>query len=127
MKRNYILFLCLLFLFQLNFAQIRKYDILIKGGHVIDAKNNINSVMDIAIKEGVIALIEKSIDIVDANQVVDAKGLYVTPGIIDIHTHNFYGNHPDQYLMDGNVAVVPVRCYNSSRCRELRMAYFSTF
>ena len=33
--------------------------------------------------------------------------LYVTPGLIDIHTHDFYGNHPDQYLMDATSAIVP--------------------
>ena len=107
MKKNYILFLSLLFLFKLNSTQAQKYNIVIKGGHVIDAKNNINSVMDVAIKDGKIALIAKSINAGDAIQVVDANGMYVTPGIIDIHTHDFYGNHPDQYLMDGNVAVVP--------------------
>lgn len=85
----------------------QQYDILIQGGHVIDPKNNINAVMDVAVKEGKIALVTNHIDPKSAHQVVAAKGLYVIPGIIDIHTHVFFGHHPDQYLMNGIVAVVP--------------------
>ena len=83
------------------------YNIVIKGGHVIDPKNNINRVMDIAINDGKIALVAANINAKDAKQVVNAKGLYVTPGLIDIHTHNFSGNHSDQYLMDAPGALSP--------------------
>ena len=107
MKIAYFLFFFLFFLVGLSLTQAQTYSIVIKGGHVIDAKNNINSVMDVAIKDGKIAKIAKDINARDAAQVVDAKGRYVTPGLIDIHTHVFYGNHPDQYLMDGASAVVP--------------------
>ena len=107
MKIAYFLFFFLFFLVGLSLTQAQTYSIVIKGGHVIDAKNNINSVMDVAIKDGKIAKIAKDINARDAVQVVDAKGRYVTPGLIDIHTHVFYGNHPDQYLMDGASAVVP--------------------
>lgn len=107
MKKAYFLFFFLFFLVGLSLTQAQTYSIVIKGGHVIDAKNNINSVMDVAIKDGKIAKIAKDINARDAAQVVDAKGRYVTPGLIDIHTHVFYGNHPDQYLMDGASAVVP--------------------
>ncbi|MCC6289701.1 MAG: amidohydrolase/deacetylase family metallohydrolase [Chitinophagaceae bacterium] len=99
----------LTFCFFLGFSQgnAQQYDMLIKGGHVIDPKNNINTPMDVAVKDGKIALLAKNINSQSALQVVDAKGLYVTPGLIDIHTHVFYGNHPDQYLMDATSAVVP--------------------
>ena len=107
MKKLCSLFFFLFFLVGLSLTQAQTYSIVIKGGHVIDAKNNINSVMDVAIKDGKIAKIAKDINARDAVQVVDAKGRYVTPGLIDIHTHVFYGNHPDQYLMDGASAVVP--------------------
>jgi dihydroorotase len=83
------------------------YSIIIKGGHVIDPKNSINEVMDIAVKDGKIALIAKNIDVKDAIQIVDAHGLYVTPGLIDIHTHVFFGTNLDQQYMDGPNAVVP--------------------
>jgi dihydroorotase len=58
----------------------RPYRILIKGGHVIDAKNNINEKMDVAIQEGKIVRVAKNIDTALAVQVVDAAGMYVTPG-----------------------------------------------
>jgi dihydroorotase len=90
-----------------NFVQAQLYSIVIKGGHVIDPKNNIDGMMDIAIKGDTIVKVAKTIDDKDAMQVVDAHGMYVTPGIIDIHTHDFYGNNPDQYLMDATTAVVP--------------------
>ena len=101
----HLLFLLLFFSAARVYGQ--HYDIVIKGGHVIDAKNNINSVMDVAINGGKIAMVANNISSKDAAQVVTATGLYVTPGLIDIHAHVFYGNHADQYLMDGTAAVVP--------------------
>jgi dihydroorotase len=63
--------------------------------------------MDIAIKDGKIAQVAKNIDIKQAAQVVNAKGLYVTPGLIDIHSHNFYGTKPDHQYENGNLALPP--------------------
>jgi len=83
------------------------YRLLIRGGHVIDAKNNINEVMDIAIQDNKIVRVARNIDTLQAQQVIDAKGMYVTPGLIDIHAHVFYGFDPDSYLSGGTVAVLP--------------------
>jgi dihydroorotase len=88
-------------------VKAQSYNILIKGGHVIDPKNNIDDVMDIAIKDGKIAQVAKNIDIKQAAQFVNAKGLYVTPGLIDIHSHNFYGTKPDHQYENGNLALPP--------------------
>ena len=63
--------------------------------------------MDVAIKDGKVAQLAANIDGSQAKQVVDAKGLYVVPGIIDLHAHVFFGTQPDHYLSDGLVAVVP--------------------
>src|SRR4051812_6840618 len=63
--------------------------------------------MDVDIKDGKNDFVAKSIDKKNATQVVDAKGLYVTPGLIDIHAHVFFGTEPDHYLSNGLVAVVP--------------------
>jgi len=90
-----------------GFAQSEVYDIVIKGGHLIDAKNNINSVMDIAIKDGKIARMDKNIDSKGAKQVVNAAGMYVTPGLIDLHTHVFWGSRMDQGYMDGPNGIMP--------------------
>jgi dihydroorotase len=88
-------------------VEAQSYSMVIKGGHVIDPKNNIDAVMDVAIKDGKIALVSKSIDAKQAAQVVDAKGLYVTPGLIDIHSHNFFGTEPDHQYENGNLALPP--------------------
>ena len=106
MLKKIFLLICLFYTTD-NFVHAQLYSIVIKGGHVIDPKNNIDGMMDIAIKGDTIVKVEKTIDGKDAMQVVDAHGMYVTPGIIDIHTHDFYGNNPDQYLMDATTAIVP--------------------
>jgi dihydroorotase len=85
----------------------QNYSIVIKGGHVIDPKNNIDAVMDVAVKDGKIAKVAQNIDAKGATQVVDAKGYYVTPGLIDMHTHVFAGTTPDHYLSDGLLALPP--------------------
>ncbi len=64
--------------------------ILLKGGLVIDPANNINSRIDILIKDGKIASVAKNIPISEAKKVVDVSGYYVTPGFVDIHAHVFY-------------------------------------
>lgn len=68
-----------------------KYDILLKGGTVIDPSQGLNTLCDVAISEGVIAAIEHDIPKSAATQTISAKNQYVTPGLIDIHTHVYYG------------------------------------
>lgn len=63
------------------------YDLLLKGGHVIDPKNNIDRVMDVAISAGKIARVAPGIDAKSARKVADVSGLYVRPGLIDLHGH----------------------------------------
>jgi dihydroorotase len=62
-------------------------DLLIKNGRLVDPSVNLNAVMDIAVTGGEISAIAKSIDPKTATRVIDATGLLVTPGLIDIHTH----------------------------------------
>ncbi|GAB3914550.1 amidohydrolase/deacetylase family metallohydrolase [Larkinella knui] len=88
-------------------VQAQTYSLVIKGGQVIDPKNNINEVMDVAITDGKIVQVAKTIDARQAKQVVNAKGMYVTPGLIDIHGHVFYGTEPNHYLSNGLTAVSP--------------------
>ena len=83
----------------------KPYSLVIKGGHVIDARNRIDEVMDVAIAAGSIAVVAKNIDPNLGVQVVQAKGLYVTPGLIDLHTHVFAG--PNQGIGNGNGSVAP--------------------
>ena len=81
------------------------YDVLLKNGHVIDPKNNINAVRDVAIKDKKIAAVEPNIDAAKAKKVVDLKGLYVAPGLVDLHVHVFYGDGPS--YRDGQLSVIP--------------------
>lgn len=106
MKQKHLFIFTLLFLLGIKIqaqpnqlAQTEKlYNIVIKGGHVIDPKNNINTLMDVAIKNGKVAMIAKNIDASQATQVVNAKGMFITPGLIDIHVHFFWGHDGSSYM-----------------------------
>jgi dihydroorotase len=73
------------------YAQTPQYDLLLKGGHVIDPKNNVDGVRDVAIRAGKIAAIEANVPASTARKTIDVSGLYVTPGLVDIHVHVFWG------------------------------------
>lgn len=75
-------------------AQAPRYDLLLKGGHVIDPADGIDTVMDVAVSDGKIAAVQSNIPASQAGKVVDADGLYVTPGLIDIHVHVGNGGAP---------------------------------
>lgn len=72
-------------------AQQPKYDLLLKGGHVIDPKNKLSALRDVAIKDRRIAAVAAAIPAAEARKVVNVTGLYVTPGLIDLHAHVFAG------------------------------------
>jgi dihydroorotase len=86
---------CLTFALLTPFARAQAvlpaYDLILQGGHVLDDKNHIDAVMDVAIKDGKIAKVAPHLAAKDALKTVDAKGLYVTPGLIDIHVHVYAG------------------------------------
>ena len=67
------------------------YDLLLKDGHVIDPANNIDVKMDVGIKDRKIKSVAPDIPSSEATKVVDVSDHYVTPGIIDIHTHVYTG------------------------------------
>ena len=105
MKKRFLLLWTWCLLCSIVHAQT--YSLLIKGGQVIDPKNNRNEVLDVGIADGVIKKIAKNIDPREARQVVNAQGMYVTPGLIDIHGHVFYGTEADHYLSNGLSALPP--------------------
>ena len=82
-------------------------DLLVKGGHVIDPKNKIDAVMDVAITNGKIAQVAADIPAKKAKKVIDATGLLVTPGLIDMHVHVYMGNDLDAYIANGPTSVAP--------------------
>lgn len=94
------------------------YDLLLRGGHVIDPKNGISAVRDVAIAGGKIAAVSPAIDSSKAFKVVNVAGLYVTPGLVDIHVHVYAGTgerrsfagdnsvYPDGYTLRSGVTSV---------------------
>jgi dihydroorotase len=86
-------------------GQSQEIDILLKGGHVIDPKNNIDSQMDVGIANGKILRVANEIPVSTAKKVIDVRGMYVTPGLIDIHTHVFVGSNAG--FADGFSSVSP--------------------
>jgi dihydroorotase len=90
-------------------AQAPGYDLLLKGGHVIDPANHIDEVRDVAIFQGKIAAVEKNIPPEQARKVVDVSKLYVTPGLIDIHYHVGHGGAPlNWFAPDSRVHALPL-------------------
>jgi dihydroorotase len=96
----------------------QKYDLLLKGGHVIDPRNKISAVRDVAIANGKIAAVAANIAPADAFKVVDASGTYITPGLVDIHVHVFAGTgergsyagdnslYPDGFTLRSGVTTI---------------------
>ncbi|MGC2402306.1 MAG: amidohydrolase/deacetylase family metallohydrolase [Acidobacteriaceae bacterium] len=94
------------------------YDLLLQHGHLIDAKSNIDRVMDVAIKDGKIAAVAEHLNPSDAAKTIDAAGNFVTPGLVDIHTHDYastgeahsyagdYGVWPDDFTFRNGVTTV---------------------
>ena len=67
------------------------YDLLIKGGTVIDPSQGLHNVNDVAVENGVIARVAPIISDEEAARVVEVRGKIVTPGLIDVHTHVYHG------------------------------------
>jgi len=70
---------------------IHMYDLILKGGSVVDPAQNIHRVLDVAIKDGKIASLQEDIPQEKARDVIDVTGKVVTPGLIDLHTHAYWG------------------------------------
>jgi dihydroorotase len=83
------------------------YDLLIKGGRIIDARNKIQDLMDLAVNGGRIAKVAADIPRARASRVIDAGGLLVCPGFIDMHSHHFIGTEANAYLSNGPCALPP--------------------
>ncbi|WP_221929925.1 amidohydrolase/deacetylase family metallohydrolase [Fodinibius sediminis] len=85
----------------------QQFDLLLDNGHVIDPKNGIDGRMDVAIAGDSIARVSEDIPASSAGRVVDVSGLYVTPGIIDMHAHVFHGTNAQSYIADAYVSLPP--------------------
>lgn len=102
-----IILLSFVFLLPAHTLQAQEIDILLKGGHVIDPKNKIDAQMDVAIADGKILQVAPDISAESAKRVVDVSGLYVTPGVIDMHVHVFHGTDTDAYIANALTSLPP--------------------
>ncbi len=86
------------------------YDLIIKGGHVIDPENGIDGTRDIAVKDSVIVAVDHDIPVEQGHKVARVHGHYVTPGLIDIHMHVYGGYQgwvfPDAHVLPNGVTTV---------------------
>ena len=95
-----------------------KYELLLRGGHLIDPRNNISATRDVAIAAGKIAAVAPQINPADAAKTIDVAGLHVVPGLVDIHTHVYAGTgekgsyagdnslYPDGYTFRAGVTTI---------------------
>jgi dihydroorotase len=83
-----------------------QYDLVLKGAHVIDPKNKINSVLDVGIRDGRIAAVSRDIPATSARRAVNLAGLFLMPGLIDLHSHVFAGSQ-GVGLAGGETSIYP--------------------
>src|SRR5436190_6022667 len=84
----------------------QQYDLLLRGGHVIDPRNNVSAIRDVAIRDGRIAAVAANLDPALAFKVIEVPGLYVTPGLIDLHVHVFAGTNEERSYA-GDLSLYP--------------------
>ena len=85
------------------------YDLVLTGGHVIDPAQGLDGPADVAFRDGRVAAIGPGLDTGGAGEVRSAAGCYVTPGLIDAHSHlGVYSAPGFEAHSDGNGATAPV-------------------
>jgi dihydroorotase len=67
------------------------YDTLVVGGEVVDPAAGLQGMLDVAIRDGRVVDVAPNLDETVARQVIDASGAIVTPGLVDLHTHVYWG------------------------------------
>lgn len=99
-------------------VQAQQYELIIKGGRLIDPRNKIDAMMDVAVGDGVIQEVSRNIAPSEGQTIIDAQGLIVAPGLIDIHTHVFVGEKektfasgfssvsPDDFTLKAGITTV---------------------
>jgi dihydroorotase len=105
MKKLLFTIFSLIFIYTFSYGQ--NYDLVIKNGHIIDKKNNIDFIGDIGISNGIIKYVGEELPINSSRKIINAESLIVVPGLIDIHSHNFHGTIPNRYLSNSFSALPP--------------------
>src|ERR1700722_14252522 len=103
----------------LQAAAEAKYDLIIKGGRVIDPSRKLDAIGDVAIGQGRIIAIKTSIA-AQAVETIDARGKLVVPGLIDIHTHAArISDGPARCLADGVTGLIDAGTQGADRINEV--------
>jgi dihydroorotase len=102
-----IIWLFLVVLFFTGNLSAQNYDLVLKGGHLIDPANGIDDQFDVALIKDTVVMVAKDIPAAAARKVISIKGKFISPGFIDMHVHVFHGNHPDAYIADGYTSLPP--------------------
>ena len=102
-----LLFTIFSVIFIYTFSHGQNYDLVIKNGHIIDKKNNIDFIGDIGVSNGIIKYVGKALPNNSSRKIINAESLIVVPGLIDIHSHNFHGTIPNRYLSNSFSALPP--------------------
>ena len=102
-----LLFTIFSVIFIYAFSHGQNYDLVIKNGHIIDKKNNIDFIGDIGVSNGIIKYVGKALPNNSSRKIINAESLIVVPGLIDIHSHNFHGTIPNRYLSNSFSALPP--------------------
>ena len=105
MKKLLFTIFSLIFIYTFSYGQ--NYDLVIKNGHIIDKKNNIDFIGDIGISNGIVKYVGEELPINSSRKIINAESLIVVPGLIDIHSHNFHGTIPNRYLSNSFSALPP--------------------
>src|SRR5215475_890860 len=100
-------------------ARAAKYDLIIKGGRVIDPSRKLNAIRDVAISGGRIRAVEANIDTAGVADMIDARDKLVVPGLIDIHTHAARTKDaPQLCLADGVTSFIDAGSQGADRIAE---------
>ena len=105
---------------------VLKYDLLLKGGEVIDPGEGLRGVRDVAFQNGKVALVGADIPDAEAREVIDVSGKLVAPGLVDIHGHYFHGATPESST-DADSACLPYGVTTSVDAGSSGWIHFDAF
>ena len=105
---------------------VLKYDLLLKGGEVIDPGQGLRGVRDVAFQNGKVALVGADIPDAEAREVIDVSGKLVAPGLVDIHGHYFHGATPESST-DADSACLPYGVTTSVDAGSSGWLHFDAF
>src|SRR5215475_1389036 len=95
-----------------------RYDVVVRGGRVMDPETGLDAVRDVGIREGRIARISETP--LDGARVLDARGLVVAPGFIDLHQHGQSGENDRLKIQDGVTTALELEIGVSDVARFLQ-------